>query len=233
MEKYSLWSMSTHSYKWFFKKKMEARVRVTKVDVIMKLNKWVLLPITMKAKLGRQVLVQKERCLFSCCPGKMVGYVPSRLPAQACSSCRDSEGKASFLHPVILLAFELGSCPFMLLAFGVINVKTSPALSWPVGETPLVIPHYQWYQDQWGGEGGSCRLWRGIAGPPSGPWDTASLSPPLHVGQVSTCPGPMESGGHPWVPACLCSQHSSQAVNKVTKDHEPGNVEKARERLHP
>lgn len=143
----------------------------------------------MKATLGRQVLVQKERFIFSCCPGKMVDYVPSRLPVQACSSYRKSEGKASFLNLVISLAFELGFCPFILLAFGIINVKTSPALSWPVGEMPLVIPECPWYQDQWGGEEGSCRLWRGIADPPSGPWDAASLSPPLHVGQVSTCLG--------------------------------------------
>lgn len=59
--------------------------------------------------------------------GGLLSQRPSHLPAQACSSHGHSEGRTSFLHPTILLAFGLGFCPFIFLAFGVINVKTSPS----------------------------------------------------------------------------------------------------------
>ena len=66
---------------------------------------------------------------------------PPHIPAQACNSYRDSERRAFFHYPIILLAFGvLRSCPFIFLAFGVLSVRTSPMPSWPMGEDSLVLP---------------------------------------------------------------------------------------------
>lgn len=91
----------------------------------MKQNKWVQLPVAPKAKLMRQVLVQKEGGLYSGVgPGRMVDSRPKDLLAFLCKPLCGSYkgwGVACFLYPIILLAFSmlsLQTSPYSILANG-------------------------------------------------------------------------------------------------------------------
>ena len=78
-------------------------------------------PAATKAKLERQVLVQKESGLFRCCVTRGSGGLPpisSPCPSRCSSRGRAGQGRL-FKHPVISLAFgTLRPEPVRSLAFG-------------------------------------------------------------------------------------------------------------------
>ena len=101
------------------------------------------LPGAMKAKLERQVLVQRKEVYSGATPGSMVDSdLKNLLPflLKPVSLVGIGRGELFFFYPIILLAFGvlrprpfifldfgmLGPYTFILPAFGVLSVRTSP-----------------------------------------------------------------------------------------------------------